>query len=169
VAIVGSPLDDDNGLDAGAAYIFARDEGGSGNWGEVVKLVASDGFGGHNFGIAVSISGDFAIVGAFQENSAGLDSGAAYLFARNEGGTDNWGELTKLVASDASADSWFGARVSISGNTVVVGAFRNDAIDANSGAVYVFSRNQGGSDNWGELTKITPSDGAADDFSAQVS
>ena len=94
----GDPL-----VDAGAAYVFERDQGGTDNWGEVKKLIASDAQGGDRFGFAVAISGDKVIVGArFEDGGSGdpiSNAGAAYVFERDQGGADNWGEVKKLVAS----------------------------------------------------------------------
>ena len=64
----------------GAAYVFARDQGGVGNWGEVEKLMASDAQSLAYFGFSVAISGDTAVVGARNADSGGLGVGAAYVF-----------------------------------------------------------------------------------------
>ncbi|MCH7953857.1 MAG: FG-GAP repeat protein, partial [Chloroflexi bacterium] len=105
----------------GAAYVFVRDQGGAGNWGEVKKLSASDAQAGDLFGRRVAVSGDTAVVGADGEDTGGSFAGAAYLYHRNEGGADNWGEVTKLTASDADAFDHFGFSVAISGDTAIVG------------------------------------------------
>jgi len=67
---------------------------------------------------------------------------------------------TRLLASDANADDRLGVSVAVDGNTVVVGAYRNDSNGTDSGAAYVYELS--GSD-WIEKQKLTPSDGAADD------
>ncbi len=171
-AIVGAKEEDSGGTDAGAAYLFHRDQGGIDNWGEVTKLTASDAGAYDWFGHSVSISGDYAIVGAYLEDSGGTNAGAVYLFHRNEGGADNWGEVTKLTASNAGLGDWFGGSVSISDEYVIVGAFHEDSGGSDAGAAYLFHRNQGGTDNWGEVTKLTGSDGEAGDsfgYSASIS
>jgi|GEM_PF-2039450 hypothetical protein len=73
-AIVGAYADDG---EAGSAYIFVRD--GSG-WTEQTKLGAYDSAPGDRFGISVSISGNFAIVGAMYSDVNGEKSGAAYIY-----------------------------------------------------------------------------------------
>jgi hypothetical protein len=91
--------------------------------------------------LSVSISGDYAIVGAYAEDAAGaINTGAAYIFYRNEDGNDNWGEVTKLTASDAEAHDNFGYSVSISGYYAIVGARYEDAGGTNAGAAYLFYR-----------------------------
>ncbi len=156
--VVGARWDDDAGSASGSAYIFERDYPSPDSWGEVTKLTASDAATGDEFGYSVSISGNTVVVGANRDDDAGSMSGSAYVFERNQGGADNWGQVTKLTASDAATDDWFGASVSISGDTVVVGASGDDDTEILSGSAYVFERNQGGADNWGEVKKLTASD-----------
>jgi len=162
--VVGAPFDDDNGTNSGSAYVFTRNQGGADNWGQLSKLTPSDGAVYDEFGYSVAISGDTVVVGAYRDDDNGLDSGSAYVFARNQGGSDNWGQLTKLTPSDGAASDWFGTSVAISGDTIVVGAFGDDDNGSQSGSAYVFYRNQGGADNWGQLTKLTASDAAAGDY-----
>ena len=51
---------------------------------------------------SVSISGDYALVGAYYDDDGGnRNSGSAYTFVRD--GT-SWSQQAKLVASDAAAD-----------------------------------------------------------------
>jgi len=72
-----------------------------------------------------------------------LSQGAAYVFDRNQGGADNWGEVTKLTASDGAESDWFGISVSISGDTLVAGAWRTDVGgNTDQGAAYVFQLTQ---------------------------
>ncbi|MCI0856518.1 MAG: hypothetical protein J4N98_07495 [Chloroflexi bacterium] len=162
-AVAGARYDQALLLNAGAAFVFERDQGGADNWGEVMKLTASDAQAHDELGYSVAISGDTVVVGAFGKDSGGTRAGAAYVFDRNEGGADNWGEVTKLTASDAQTGDQFGESVAVSGDTVVVGAHHEDAGGSDAGAVYVFQRDQGGADNWGEVTKLTASDAQAGD------
>ena len=74
------------------------------------------------------------------EDAGGTNAGAAYVFQRDQGGADNWGEVTKLTASDAQAGDQFGHGVAVSGDTAVVGANFEDAGGSNAGAAYVFGR-----------------------------
>ena len=152
-AMVGAVGDDTAADLAGAVYVFARDEGGAGNWGEVGKLTASDAQANDGLGSSVAFSGDTAVVAALGDDAGGSNAGAAYIFGRDQGGVDNWGEVTKLTASDAQKDDQFGSSVALSGDTAVVGASGKGG-----GAAYVFGRNQGGADTWGEVTKLFGSD-----------
>ena len=126
--IIGANRDDDNGEDSGSAYIFKRD--GS-SWTEQTKLLASDGGYEDYFGCGVSISGDYAIVGAFQDDDNGRNSGSAYIFRRD--GTV-WNERDKLLASDGAYNDNFGYSVSIDGEYAIVGA----PYGSNAGSAYIF-------------------------------
>jgi len=155
----------------GSAYIFQKDQGGANNWGEVKKITASDAAAVDFFGDLVSISGDTVVVGARNGDSIISNTGSAYIFQKDQGGANNWGEVKKITASDAASSDLFGGSVSISGDTVVVGA-RNegDMFFSRTGAAYIFQKDQGGANNWGEVKKITASDAAATDvFGGSVS
>ena len=84
-----------------------------------------------------SISGDVAVVGAYGDDDNGSYSGSAYIF-RREGNT--WTQEAKLTASDGAASDYFGRSVSISGDFVVVGAYRDDDNGGYSGSAYIFRR-----------------------------
>jgi len=155
--LVGAHYDDDAGDLSGSAYVYQRDEGGADNWGEVAKLTALDATAGGYFGGSVAVSGNTALVGAIGDANAGAWSGSAYVYQRDEGGVNNWGQLTKLVALDAAASAYFGYSVAISSDTAVVGADGDDG----SGSAYVYQRDEGGLNNWGQLAKLTASDAVA--------
>lgn len=133
-ALVGSFQDDDNGIDSGSAYLFVRD--GAGIWGQQDKLTASDGAESDGFGSSVSISGDSALVGAFQNDGAATSSGSAYVFARD--GAGSWSQETKLAASDGASSDLFGGAVASSDDTALVGASQDDDAGSDSGSSYVF-------------------------------
>jgi RHS repeat-associated protein len=154
-AIVGAPYDDDSGTSSGSAYIFKRE---GTDWIRQVKVTASDGASGDTFGISVSVSGYYAIVGAYQDDDGGYSAGAAYIFKRE--GTD-WIEQIKLTASDSASYDSFGYSVSISGDYAIVGAYYDDDGGSNSGSAYVFKRE--GTD-WFEQVKLTASDAAYNDY-----
>jgi hypothetical protein len=157
--VVGASREDGGAGDpadsAGAVYIFERDQGGPDLWGQVVQLHASDSTTLDEFGISVALEGDYVLVGAPYANGG---TGAAYLFHRNEGGADNWGELKILTADDAQSDDALGFAVDISDTTIAVGAplekyGAGDPIFG-AGAVYLFEKDTGGTDNWGQTRKL---------------
>jgi len=132
-----------------AAYVFTR----SGEiWTQQQKLTASDGAVDDRFGTSVAISGDTVIVGAYQDDDAGVDSGSAYVFVRSNG---TWTQQQKLTASDGAEGDRFGISVALSGDTAVAGAYQDDDGGIDSGSAYVFTRSNG---VWTEQQKLTASD-----------
>ena len=156
--LVGAYGDDDNGSLSGSAYVFERD--GSGTWIQVDKLTASDAAFEDNFGISVGIAGDRLVVGAWEDDDQGSGTGSAYVYERDPSG--NWLEVQKLVASDATANQYFGDSVAVVGDWLVVGAFGADDVGERSGATYVFER--GVSGGWTEVDRLVASDPAALDY-----
>ena len=118
LAVVGSWKDDDVAENAGSAYIFRNP--GSGTWSQFDKLIASDAAKDDNFGSAVAIGGNTAVVGAPFDDGRG----SAYIFRDN--GSGDWMQLDKLLASDGAAADQFGVSVAVSGNTAVVGAIKGN-------------------------------------------
>jgi hypothetical protein len=118
---------------------------------EDFKLTASDGSGVDGFGLSVSISGDTALVGATGDDAPAFNSGSAHVFVRSGSG---WVEQAKLTASDGAEGDGFG-RVSVSGDTAVVGAPNDDAPYLNSGSAYVFVRS---GRSWSQQAKLTAND-----------
>ncbi len=151
-AIVGAHGDDDVGENSGSAYIYERN--GS-TWVQEQKLTASDGAPGDWFGSAVSISGDYAAVGAYKKNSG---TGAVYIFKR-DGST--WVQEQKLTASDGWDWDEFGRSVSIEDENVIIGAPSDDDYGYFSGSAYIF-RKTGSS--WIEEQKLTNSGGTEGDL-----
>lgn len=149
-AIVGSVWDSDAGQTSGSAYIFR--ETGSG-WQQIAKLTADDAAAEDYFGIAVSLSGDTAIVGAAQDDDAGENSGSAYVY-REVGGA--WVQIAKLIPDDAATGNEFGTCVAIDGDTAVVGGRYGGA----GGSSYVF-REVGGA--WRQIAALDAGEGQADD------
>ena len=149
--IVAANGNSDYGTFTGSAYIF---ELSGGTWTETAKLLASDATTYDVFGCDVSISGDKAVVGAFQNDANGItDAGAAYVFELSGG---SWTETAKLSASDAQMTDNFGRTVSISGNRVIACAPGDDVYAASSGSAYVFELNEG---IWTQTAKLFPASG----------
>lgn len=162
--VVGARYEDGAGTSRGAAYVFNRNSPTPDNWGQVVKLTATSPENAAYFGQSVAVSGDFALVGARGEDGAGTNLGAAYIYDRNYGGSDNWGEVANLTASDAQNGDEFGSSVAISGDYAIVGAYYEDGTGTSQGAAYVYGRNYGGADAWGEVMKLTALDAQSDDW-----
>jgi hypothetical protein len=162
--VVGAHRDDHAGGDfAGSAYVFHRNLGGADAWGEVRKLIGSDTSSGNKFGGSVAISGDTVVVGAESATGWYNHSGSAYLFERNEGGAVGWGQVKEIYAANGDTGDRFGISVAISIDTVIVGASREDVGGYNTGSAYVFERNEGGAENWGQVQRLNASDREEED------
>jgi len=177
--------------DAGAAYVFVRN---GTTWTQQAYLKAANPDNLDLFGISSAISGDTIVIGAQDEdsnqttitngttassNNSATDSGAVYVFVRN--GT-TWSQQAYLKASNAEAGDQFGRWVDISGDTIVVGAWKEDSNQTtisngttassnnsatDSGAAYVFVRS---GSNWTQQAYLKASNAeAGDDFGFQVS
>lgn len=156
--LIGAPGDNHNGGNSGSAYLF--DNGGSA-WVEGARLNAADSVTADSFGLSVGLSGDLAVIGARGDdhvNQSGNDEGSAYVFLRT--GT-SWAEEAKLVALSPAPGDYFGQSVSISNDTIAVGAPHADNIGADAGAVYVFVRS---GTSWSQEAVLTASDGADKDL-----
>ena len=171
--------------EAGAAYVFVRN---GTTWSQQAYLKASNTGPGDFFGWSVSVSGDTAVVGALHEssdatgvngdqtNNSAVGAGAAYVFVRS--GT-TWTQQAYLKASNSGFMDEFGRSVSVSGDTVAIGAHQEDSdgtgVNGNqhnesaqdSGAAYVFVRN---GTTWSQQAYLKASNtGASDEFGYSVS
>ena len=141
---------------AGLAYVFVRT---GGSWSEQARLQASDASSGAAFGVAVALSGERAVIGAYADQA-----GSAYVFVRNG---NSWSEEAKLLASDAALGAHFGVSVALSGDTALVGANLADAAGKPfAGAAYVFVRS---GTTWSEQARLLASDASQyDTFGSSV-
>jgi hypothetical protein len=140
LAVVGAGWDDGGGTNRGAAYVFGRDIGGTDNWGQIKKLAASDARDADMFGYSVAIDGTNIVVGAGWAAAGGTERGQGYIFAKDEGGADNWGEVQRLRASDAANEDWLGFSSAIFGSYVLMGAVGEDGAGSARGAAYLFKK-----------------------------
>ncbi len=141
-ALVGAPGDDAGGEDAGAAYVFKRT---GTTWVEEAKLTAIDAAPNDEFGVAVALHDDLAVVGA---DCDGACSGSAYVY-RRQGTT--WVYEGKLTASDGEATEFFGAAVAAGDDLVLAGARYADGLTESCGAAYAFQWN---GTTWSEQAKL---------------
>jgi hypothetical protein len=139
-AMVGAASDDAPNVNQGSAYIFGRI---GTSWIFLAQLTASDGATNDNFGYSVSLNGDYAIVGAYNDDIASnTDQGSAYIFYKGSGWTSGQPYQAKLTAADGSGTDRFGARVSIAGDYTIIGAIQDDAgPNADQGSSYLYKRN----------------------------
>lgn len=118
-AVVGAPLDDAGGTDAGAIYVFTMNS--QGTWSQRVKVAGPS--AGANYGWSVGISklpaGDYRIVAGAPEDSA--SNGLANWF---RGTGDSW-----VAEAEFSGAGRFGFSVAVSGDRVIVGAPNEASLD----------------------------------------
>jgi hypothetical protein len=143
--VVGARDDDDNGSSSGSAYIYDLD----GN--QLSKITASDGAFNDFFGSSVAVGSGRIVVGAYQDDDNGSDSGSAYIFDLDGN------QLSKITASDGAASDYFGYSVAVGCGRIVVGAYLDDDNGGASGSAYIFDL------DGNQLSKITASDGAGSD------
>ncbi len=147
--VVGAYGGDGHQSKSGSAYIFDASTGE-----QIHKLTADDGAAGDKFGHSVSISGSLIVIGAWADGDAGAYSGSAYVFDASTGE-----QIHRLTADDAEEWAFFGISVSICHNTIVVGAYQDDAACTRSGSAYVFDASTGE-----QIHKLTADDAEELDF-----
>jgi hypothetical protein len=157
----GDPTGDPGGDRVRVCSAEGPSDGGA-TYNQVAKLTAADVATGDWFGRSVALDGGTIVVGADDDDDGGTDSGSAYIFRTDDGGT-TYGQVAKLTASDAAAVDGFGWAVAIDGDTVVVGAWRDADAGTDSGSAYVFRTTDGGA-TYGQVAKLTAADAASYDF-----
>ena len=162
--VVGAYYNDDSG----SAYLYEKPGTGWSDSNQTAKLTASDGADGDNFGYSVAISGDSVVVGANRADVYVTDAGAAYIYEKPGTGWANATQTAKLTTpyDGQSVSNQFGGHVTISGDTVVVGASGYDAPGTeNSGAAYIYEKPGIG---WVDIThenaKLAASDTVENDY-----
>jgi hypothetical protein len=121
------------------------------------KIQPNDYSSRDRFGYAVSMSGDYAVIGSYHDDDLGEDSGSAWVYHYN--GTF-WEPESKLTASDGTYSDHFGYSVCISGNTILIGAPGKIVNGIYMGTAYLFSKASG---LWQEIAKLYPTDGTHED------
>jgi hypothetical protein len=149
VVAVGAPKDQQGGADVGAVYVF-RSNGRS--WPLEVELTPSDVTTNSEFGSAVGLAQDVIVVGAPGDGTAGLVSGAVYVY-RREGFL--WHEWAKLLPPEPAGGERFGASVAIHGDRIVVGAHQDNEHGFGAGAAHIFRVDD---DQWVHERRIVPTD-----------
>lgn len=135
---------------SGKVSIFSQDS----NWSIAQVLRSDDNSSGDAFGYAVAMTDEILVVGAPKAGDLdnGLDSGAVYIFEKQENGL--FVETPeKLTSSSLSVGDEFGSAVAISGSTIYAGAKYGDGPTADTGVVYIFEKVEG---VWIEQAKVNP-------------
>jgi FG-GAP repeat len=147
--------------DRGAAYQLRIDP-----FAQLGELTASHGLRGEELGESVAVSGNTIVVGTpnYVLAATNTEQGAAYVFTRSASGWAH-ARVARLTAARGQSEELFGACVSVSGDTIVVGApFREVGGHAGQGAAYVFVKPASGWKDATPTAKLTAARGAAKDF-----
>lgn len=148
-ALIGAPGGPQFDISGPSAFVFTRDidsfttdpMGGSTTWSQQAKLTTSNSYPDSDFGRAVAISGNAAVIGAWYGDALSNMPGSAHVFTR---AANVWSEQTTLTATpapgavDTGDSAYFGGSVAMSGGTALIGSGLDDDIAWNSGAAYVF-------------------------------
>ena len=155
-ALVGAPYQSVHHANQGVAYVFARS---GASWSQQAELTASDGAAQVEFGTAVALSGNTALVGSPQHAvGSNARQGAVYAYTASGSG---WSLQAELAASDGAAYDFFGNSVAVDDDTALIGAlYREVGGNSQQGAAYVFVRSGSG---WSQQADLTAGDGAAND------
>lgn len=154
-AVVGAPGTQVGGQNNhGAVYVFERVDS---DWVQAAYLVADEPTPGGSFGQAVALDGDRLLVGAPSHGQPDISqTGVMFVFERDG---EDWNQVARLVADDATANFRIGGALALSGSRVVVGApMATVAGISRRGATYVFEDTGSG---WAQTAKILASDGVA--------
>ncbi|MEW6251805.1 MAG: hypothetical protein AB1716_14260 [Planctomycetota bacterium] len=141
------------GRDEGA-LMFERNQGGPDHWGQVA-VFPNPGTTNNYYGWSVGLSGDTAVIGAFRDDTHGWLAGGAFVYRRDAGGPNCWGQVAELRPDPPQNPDRFGRAVAIAGDTIVVGADQDAYMAAGTGYASVYGRDQGGPENWGLLARLT--------------
>ncbi len=151
--IVGSPGDYNY---QGSSYIYSWSEEKE-NFKLESVLTAYDKTENDYFGFSVGISHDHAVVGAFGDDDYGELSGAAYIFQHTSQG---WLESQKLISDTPMTGDFFGQRVAISGQIILVGSFFEYSKNT-TGTTYMFQHD---GYSWKQASKINGEVGNKSDY-----
>ena len=164
VAIVGAPGGQNGGIETGSAFIY-RFDGTTWRLDTNGELSAPDGGEGDNFGYSVSISGDWAVVGAPDNMNSGQRSGSAWFYHYD--GT-SWGYASIVFTGDTLGNK-VGQSVCVDGDLAIVGApgGQNSGIETGAASIYRFDGTTWRQDTNGELP--APDGGEGDNFGYSVS
>ena len=147
--VIGSRGDDDDGTNAGSAYVYQRDDVGS-DFVFRQKLLASQGRLRDQFGFDVAIEDNAIVVGIRLDDNGGSNAGSAEYFRRDNASSD-FEFVSRIVSNNIEGGDQFGNAVILDEGRLFVGARRDDNLRVDAGAVYVFALD---GDQWVQTQEI---------------
>lgn len=147
--LIGAPYDDAQGINSGSTYIFDVDYSIEDNWTQIQKIHVGEGMSWQGndqtlFGNSVAISDNIAIIGSQR---------SASIFYKDNESTNQWTKIKTLVSENTTTKTIFGYNVSIDGDIALVDNLKD--------SVFVFMKNFGGLDNWGQISQFLTVDDRA--------
>jgi hypothetical protein len=160
-AVMGAPTDEHAAFFGGSAYVFVRD---GLDWTEQAKLLGAGITTSDRFGWAVDVHGDTIAVSALFADGMQAVSGNVHIFERT--GTA-WTQTQVIDQLDGASSDWYGRCLSLSADTLVVGAPQDDDAGNDSGSAYVYTYD---GTHWIQQAKLLAADGnTGDNFGQSVS
>jgi len=126
------------------------------------KLLNENGEEDDHLGKSVTIYGNICMVGAPNANVNGTSSGSIRVYSTSNEGT-TWGYITTIYPEDESSGMYFGYDMDLYDEYLVVGAYGDDTLDSNAGAIYIFKTNNTGWETWYQVAKLTGDDSEGGD------
>lgn len=128
-------------LSSGAAWVFYRDVTNPNHWVKLIRLNEHESGFNHRFGESVAIEGDIVVVGAPDDPyTSSPEEGSVTVFSRNYGGQDNWGAIAFIKDPTGNDADYFGIQVSLSGDTLAIGARGDDDFGIAAGTVHIYDK-----------------------------
>jgi hypothetical protein len=153
----------DSGLgNAGMAYVYDL---ASATPEQPVLALPNPVASGQNFGHALAISGTRVVIGSPQDTGSG-DLSRVYVYELSSGTPQT--PVAALADASTGTNERFGWSVSVSGDTVVIGAPHEDSGADNSGACYIYDFTAG-VPSAPAATVLNPAPAINDEFGASVS
>ena len=98
------------------------------------------------FGDSVAIDGDYAIVEQWKEDDT--NKGIAFIFRKDEGGTDHWGQVKKITPDTLGNKDGLG-KVALFGDYALIAGPYEDRAGSDRGEVYLLHKDAGAIGDWG--------------------
>lgn len=142
ILVMGGPLDDDGGTNAGAALVYTGNK--NIGWQLRQKLISNSPGGFFGTSIDINSDGTVIIMGGNGDDDAGIDAGAALIYTGN---SDVGWQLKQKLTGDSAGDQ-YGKSVAINndGTVLIIGGDNDNEGGPNVGAGLVYTGNL--ADGW---------------------
>ena len=130
---VGAPLDDDQGASSGSIHVFDRDA--DGNWTHAAKIVQPSLAEGHQLGLGLAADGNRILAGA-----PWAHEGRGEIVLWSCVGSIWSQEWFMSMETTGSPEDYFGFAVSVNGDRMAAGCYRDDTSEVDAGSVWILDR-----------------------------